>query len=274
MSARGNMTMLMRLLAAIFLWNTFAWAGPLPFESKGDNGSGKTDAPPVRVTSKNAQTGMEFVFVPGGCFRMGSEKGASDEKPVHEVCVSDFFIGMYEVTQGQWRRVMGNNPSRFNSCGDDCPVEQVGWNDAQEFVRELSNQTGKKYYLPTEAEWEYACRSGGKDETYCGSNTADDVAWYERVLAGKTHPVGQKQPNGLGIYDMSGNVWEWVQDWSGEYSAMRQQDPSGPATSSTRVRRGGSWHYGARQSQATWRSSGYPDDQALDLGFRIMYPGP
>lgn len=226
------------------------------------------------ITSTNPVTGMEFVFVPGGCFKMGSLKGNSNEKPVHEVCVSSFFIGKYEITQGQWRRVMGNNPSRFNSCGDDCPVEQVGWNDAQEFISRLNDITGKKYYLPTEAEWEYACKSGGRDEAYCGGDDIADLAWYDRNIAGKTHPVGQKKPNGLGIYDMSGNVWEWVQDWSGDYLNMPQQDPAGAESSSSRIRRGGSWHYGTNQSRAAWRSSGYPDDSAFDIGFRIMYPGP
>lgn len=226
------------------------------------------------VRSKNPLTGMEFVFVPGGCFSMGSDKGNSDEKPVHDVCVSGFFMGTYEVTQGQWRSIMGYNPSRFNTCGDNCPVEQVGWNEVQEFISALNNVTGKKYYLPTEAEWEYACRSGGRDETYCGGNDVDAVAWYDRTIAVRTHPVGQKQPNGLGIYDMSGNVWEWVQDWNGDYAGMKQHDPSGPGSSSSRMRRGGSWHYGAKQSRSAWRSSGYPDDRAFDLGFRIMYPGP
>ncbi|MDD2366599.1 MAG: formylglycine-generating enzyme family protein [Desulfuromonadaceae bacterium] len=226
------------------------------------------------VNSKNMQTGMEFVFVPGGCFTMGSEKGNLNEKPVHQVCLSDFFIGKYEVTQGDWQRVMGYNPSKFKSCGDSCPVEQVGWNEAQEFIRKLNNMTGKTYYLPTEAEWEYACRSGGKSELYCGGENITDLAWQDRNVSGGTHPVGLKAPNGIGAYDMSGNVWEWVEDWSGDYLDIDQQDPAGPSSGSSRVRRGGSWHYGANQARSTWRSSGYPDDQAFDLGFRIMYPGP
>jgi formylglycine-generating enzyme required for sulfatase activity len=214
-------------------------------------------------------TGMKFVFVPGGCFRMGSENGNIDEKPVHEVCVSDFIIGKYEVTQGEWLKVMGNNPSRFNRCGDNCPVEQVSSSDAVDFANRLNNLTGKKYRLPTEAEWEYACKSGGKDEIYCGGGDNNAVAWYDKNSDGRTHPVGQKLPNGLGIYDMSGNVWEWVQDWKGDYSSTRQQDPVGPA-GSTRMRRGGSWQYGTGQSRAAWRSSGYPDDRALDIGFRLV----
>ena len=220
----------------------------------------------------DSQTGMEFVFVPGGCFRMGSDTGNSDEKPVHEVCVSGFFIGTYEVTQVQWQKVMGSNPSRFNRCGEDCPVEQVSSSDALDFISRLNTKTGKNYRLPTEAEWEYACRSGGKDAVFCGGGEIDSVAWYGKNSGGKTNPVGRKLPNGLGIYDMSGNVWEWVQDWKGDYSGSNRQDPKGPLSGSTRMRRGGSWQYGAGQARSTWRSSGYPDDRALDIGFRLVHP--
>jgi formylglycine-generating enzyme required for sulfatase activity len=168
-------------------------------------------------------TGMEFVAVPGGCFQMGDTFGdrESDEKPVHQVCVSDFSIGKYEVTQGQWKAVMDSNPSRFSSCGDNCPVESVSWDDAQQFIRRLNKQSSTSYRLPTEAEWEYAARSGGKREKYSGGNDVDAVAWYYGNSA-KTHSVGQKQPNGLGIFDMSGNVWEWCSDWFGGYSSRIQ----------------------------------------------------
>ncbi|MDP2279759.1 MAG: SUMF1/EgtB/PvdO family nonheme iron enzyme, partial [Nitrospirota bacterium] len=175
-------------------------------------------------------TGMEIVFVKGGCFQMGDTfgDGESDEKPVHEVCVDDYYIGKYEVTQGQWKAIMGNNPSHFKDCGDNCPVEQVSWNDVQEFIQKLNEKNnppsppftkgGKGgFRLPTEAEWEYAARSGGKSERYSGGNDIDSVAWYNKNSGGKTHPVGTKQPNGLGIYDMSGNVWEWVNDWYDEF---------------------------------------------------------
>jgi formylglycine-generating enzyme required for sulfatase activity len=168
--------------------------------------------------------------------------------------------------------VMGDNPSRFSRCGDDCPVEQVSSNAALEFINRLNNISGKKYRLPTEAEWEYACTSGGKEETYCGGKDLDAIAWYDKNSGGKTHPVGQKHPNSLGIHDMSGNVWEWVQDWKGDYSEVKQRDPTGPSFGSTRVRRGGSWQYGNRQARSRWRSSGYPDDYALDLGFRLASP--
>jgi len=193
---------------------------------------------------KDPTTGMEMIFVNGGCYQMGDTfgDGFDSEKPVHEVCVDDFYMGKYEVTQGQWQAVMGNNPSYFKS-GDNYPVEQVSWNDAQEFVRKLNQRSrGGKYRLPTEAEWEYAARSGGKREEWAGTSSESDLgdyAWYDKNSGGKTHPMGQKKPNGLGLYDMSGNVWEWVQDWYGDYSSGSQNNPTGPSSVPSRVLRGG-----------------------------------
>lgn len=205
---------------------------------------------------------------------MGSTKGGRDEKPVHDVCISGFYMARHEVTQGQWRSIMGRNPSRFSQCGDDCPVEQVSWNDAQQFIQRLNSITGREHRLPTEAEWEYACRSGGKDDQlYCGSAPVDSIAWHEGNSSGMPHQTGALTPNGLGLYDMSGNVWEWVQDWKGAYPSVPQNNPAGPASSSTRVRRGGSWLYGTSQLRAAWRSSGYPDDIAPDIGFRLAVSG-
>ncbi len=175
-------------------------------------------------------TGMEFVWVPEGCFDMGSNEGESNEKPVHEVCVDGFWMGKYEVTQGQWEKVMGNNPSSFKA-SDSHPVETVSWNDVQDFIRKL-NALGKGgFRLPTEAEWEYACRSGGKQETYCGGNDVNRVAWYWENSGEKTHPVGEKAANGLGLYDMSGNVWEWVSDWYKKdyYGKSPRNNPKGPS---------------------------------------------
>jgi formylglycine-generating enzyme required for sulfatase activity len=134
-------------------------------------------------------TGMEFVPVPQGCFTANGK----------QTCINAFHIGKFEVTQGQYKRIMGSNPSRFSSCGDDCPVEMVSWDDAQSFISKLNSQAGKRFRLPTEAEWEYACRSGGKNEAYCGGNDVNAVAWYDNISGSKTHAVGQKQPNGLGI---------------------------------------------------------------------------
>jgi formylglycine-generating enzyme required for sulfatase activity len=230
---------------------------------------------PERMESSYSDptTGMDFVYVNGGCYQMGDTfgDGYDSEKPVHEACVDDYYIGKYEVTQGQWQAVMGSNPSNFKNCGDNCPVESVSWNDAQEFVRKLNQRSGGgKYRLPTEAEWEYAARSGGKSEKYSGGNDVDSVAWYSGNSGSKTHPVGTKSPNGLGIYDMSGNVWEWVQDWyGGGYSSGSQNNPSGPSSGSYRVYRGGSWGYGARDGRAAYRDSDTPGDRRGRLGFRL-----
>jgi len=219
-------------------------------------------------------TGIEFVSVPGGCFQMGDNfgDGTADEKPVHEVCVSNFAIGKYEVTQGQYKRIMGSNPSKFSSCGDSCPVEIVSWNDAQDFIRELNSQSGRSYRLPTESEWEYAARSGGKQEKYSGGDNVDAVAWYDSNSGLKTLPVGQKQPNGLGIYDMSGNVWEWVSDWYGPYPSGHQLDPQGPSSGSGRVSRGGGWSYDARYVRAAGRNNNSPGSRSYRLGFRLASP--
>lgn len=189
---------------------------------------------------------IEMVYVAGGTFTMGatSEQGSdaySDEKPVHSVTVSGFHIGKYEVTQKQWVEVMGSNPSYFK--GDNLPVENVSWIDVQVFILKLNAKTGKKYRLPTEAEWEFAARGGNKSKgyKYSGSNTPSDVSWYDGNSNSKTHPVGTKSPNELGIYDMSGNVCEWCSDWYGEYSSNSQTNPEGPSSGDKRVVRGGCW---------------------------------
>ena len=187
--------------------------------------------------------------------------GTENERPVHEVCVDDFYIGKYPVTQAQWQSVMGNNPSHFKDCGGNCPVEQILWEDALKFIARLNELTSKKYRLPTEAEWEYAARSGGKKEKYSGSNRATAVAWYQGNSGGRTHPVGTKSPNGLGIYDMSGNVWQWVQDWSDPsyYRESPRSNPQGPAIGSLHVMRGGSWLSPAWCARAACRGW-LPDD--------------
>jgi len=193
----------------------------------------------------DAATGMGFVFVKGGCYEMGDTfgDGRANEKPVHNVCVNDFYMGKYEVTQGQWQAVMGSNPSDFKNCGANCPVELVSWNDTQDFIGRLNGKTGKSYRLPTEAEWEFAARSGGKREKYAGGDDLDRVAWYGSNSGSKTHPVGTKAPNGLGLSDMSGNVWEWCQDWYGDkyYGESPRDNPRGPSSGQYRVLRGGSW---------------------------------
>ncbi|MBI3755375.1 MAG: formylglycine-generating enzyme family protein, partial [Deltaproteobacteria bacterium] len=216
-----------------------------------------------------------MVLVKGGCFQMGDTfgDGESDAKPVHEVCVDDLYMGKYEVTQIQWKAIMGDNPSQFKDCGDNCPVENVSWSDIQEYLTKLNNKTGKKYRLPTEAEWEYAARSGGKNEKYSGGNAPDSVAWYGSNSGSKTHPVGQKQPNRLGIYDMTGNVWEWVQDrYDGNYyKNSPKNNPKGSDSESYRVLRGGSWGSLPRGLRAAVRIRNGPDNRIdEDGGFRLV----
>ena len=215
-------------------------------------------APKRNTGFKDPTTGMEFVNVPEGCFTVNGK----------QVCLDAFSIGKYAVTQGQYKRIMGSNPSAFSSCGDNCPVEQVSWDDAQNFISKLNSKSGKSYRLPTEAEWEYACRSGGKNEKFCGGDNIDAVAWYSDNAGGKTHPVGQKQPNGLGIYDMSGNVWQWVQDWYGDNYPSNDRNPTGASSGFNRVVRGGGWLNEAGSVRAAYRYYLSPL-RRLGLGFRL-----
>jgi formylglycine-generating enzyme required for sulfatase activity len=186
----------------------------------------------------------QFALILAGTFQMGSTNGNSDERPVHTVNITKaFYMQKTEVTQGQWRAVMGTNPSWFSDCGDTCPVEQVSWNDIQGFLTALNAMDpGKNYRLPTEAEWEYAARAGTTGD-YGGTGVLDQMGWYSDNSGSQTHPVAQKQPNHWGLYDMHGNVWEWVQDWYSAtyYSVSPTNDPQGPATGTSRVLRGGSW---------------------------------
>ena len=207
-------------------------------------------------------------------FTMGatSEQGSdadSDEKPTHSVTLSGYYIGKYEVTQELWEAVMGSNPSYFK--GDNLPVERVSWNDVQEFLRKLNAMTGKRYRLPTEAEWEFAARGGNSSRgyKYSGSNNIDNVAWYTDNSGSRTHAVGTKSPNELGIYDMSGNVWEWCQDWYGSYSSSSQRNPQGSNSGSNRVDRGGSWLSTAWDCRVSDRYSDTPGNRSSYLGFRL-----
>ena len=219
---------------------------------------------------KTTIDGMKMVFVKGGMFAMGDiwGDGGSDEKPVHNVTVSDFYIGKYEVTQAQWQEIMGSNPSYFDYNSDKHPVDNVSWEDVQEFITKLNQKTGKKYRLPTEAEWEYAAR-GGYNYKYSGSDTLTDVAWYYDNSGQKTHSVGQKRPNKLGVYDMSGNVWEWCQDWYGSYSSASQTNSTGPSSGSNRVFRGGGWGTSALACRVSCRNYSTPSNWFIDCGFRL-----
>jgi len=177
-----------------------------------------------------------------------------------------------EVTQGQWQAVMGNNPSYFNNCGEDCPVEQVSWNDAQEFIRRLNQKESVSgYRLPTEAEWEYAERAGTNTVYSFGDSDSQlsNYAWYAGNSGGKTHPVAQKNSNSWGLYDMHGNAWEWYQDWYGSYPTGSVTDPKGPSSGSYRVHRGGSWRSRARGCRSANRYFSTPDFRDDNLGFRL-----
>jgi formylglycine-generating enzyme required for sulfatase activity len=217
-----------------------------------------------------------FILVKGGTFTMGCTSEQSDcdtdEKPTHQVTLRNFYIGETEVTQAQWRAVMGTNPSGFKNC-DKCPVENVSWMEVQDFISELnSRSSGVRYRLPTEAEWEYAARGGlqSRGYKYAGSkHIDDDIAWYSGNAGGKTRPVKGKLPNELGLYDMSGNVWEWCRDWYGSYSATAQSDPKGPDQGSFRVLRGGSWSYVALGCRASIRVSSTPAGRSYTIGFRL-----
>ncbi|MDE5762709.1 MAG: SUMF1/EgtB/PvdO family nonheme iron enzyme, partial [Bacteroidales bacterium] len=224
---------------------------------------------------------MEVVYVTGGELEMGATEEQGDdaneerEKPVRTIRLDSYYIGKYEVTQAQWLAVMGQD--RYGrdyeyGKGDDYPVYYVNWSDAQEFCKKLSEATGKKYVLPTEAQWEYAARGGNKSQhyKYAGSNDIDEVAWYEGGDFAMAHPVGQKKANELGIYDMSGNVAELCSDWYGKYDEKDTENPQGPAEGygSSRVMRGGGYESGANSCRVSYRSE---DGWARWIGFRVVY---
>lgn len=230
---------------------------------------GSYDCGPDKTFNVNGVT-LYMVAVEGGTFQMGSDHfyGEGDYNIVHSVTLSDYYIGQTEVTQALWKAVMGNNPS-INK-GDNLPVENVVWDDCQEFIAKLNALTGEQFRLPTEAEWEYACRGGNKSMgcIYSGSDDIDQVAWYY-FNSFKTQPVATKWPNELGIFDMSGNVYEWCQDWYGEYSSSSQINPSGPINGTNRVNRGGSIGFPAWHCCSYSRYGGNPKANYADLGLRI-----
>ena len=228
----------------------------------------------ITIPVKNGIS-IEMVKVEAGSFNMGAtpemENPYDSEKPVHRVTLTNnYYIGKYEVTQALWQAVMGSNPSYFK--GDDLPVEKVSWDDCQDFISKLNAMTGKRFRLPSEAEWEYAARGGKKSRgyQYSGSNTLGDVAWYYGNSGPKTHAVGTKQPNELGIYDMTGNVSEWCQDRYGDYSGVPQTNPTGSVDGKFRVNRGGSWMFFARFCRSSFHSSNSSDDREEYLGLRLV----
>ena len=238
------------------------------------SGSSSLSGNALTIPVKNG-INIEMVKVEAGSFNMGAtpemENPYDSEKPVHRVTLTNnYYIGKYEVTQALWQAVMGSNPSNFK--GDDLPVEKVSWDDCQDFISKLNAMTGKRFRLPSEAEWEYAARGGKKSRgyQYSGSNTLGDVAWYEGNSGSKTHAVGTKQPNELGIYDMTGNVYEWCQDWYGSYSSSPQTNPIGAVSGSNCVNRGGGWYDSARVCRTSCRCDFTPDFRSISLGLRLV----
>ena len=214
----------------------------------------------------------QLVLVKGGSFKMGDlfGDGNREEKPVHPVTVSDFYIGKFEVTQSQWESVMGSNPSHFQGC-PNCPVERVSWMDVNDFLEKLNELTGKNYRLPTEAEWEYAAKGGNKSNgyRYSGKTNINFVAWYSGNSGNKTNPVGQKEPNEIGVYDMSGNVWEWVSDWFGYFTDTPVDNPIGSENGEFKIVKGGGWFGYTGGSRVSCRGSDEPVNKRSYIGFRV-----
>lgn len=224
-----------------------------------------------------------MILVEGGTFQMGQNdpniacgECTKDEQPIHKVTVSSFYIGKYEVTQKEWIEIMGGeNPSYGEECAD-CPVDGVSWIDVQMFIKKLNEKTGKNFRLPTEVEWEFAARGGNKSQNlkFSGSNTASDVAWYSLKTDKKIHPVGQKKPNELGLFDMSGNVWEWCNDFydGNYYSNSPASNPKGPDKGKDRVLRGGSWYSQSNDIRIATRYRFFPNFRTNANGFRLVLP--
>lgn len=230
-----------------------------------------TSSTPEVLTFTVNGVSFDMIKVEHGTFKMGSDDGEDNEKPVHSVTLTnDYYIGKYQVTQALWKAVMGENPSKFK--GDDLPVECVSWHDIRYFTIKLNQVTGKRFRLPSEAEWEYAARGGNRSrgDSYSGSYEIEDVAWYFGNSDNKTHSVGLLYPNELGICDMSGNVWEWCQDCYGPYPSGAQTNPTGASSGSSRVNRGGCWG-GRNAGRCRVSARGYdtPDVRSYYVGFRL-----
>lgn len=265
-----------RLLASVFVLLTVI----ILQESKGEE-----DASPDHLSNS---LGMKFVLIRSGRFMEGSdisprlietqyggdEKWYQDEYPQHEVSLTkSFYMQTTEVTQRQWVAVMGRNPSIFKNCGENCPVERVSWYEVREFIKRLNQKEGTdKYRLPTEAEWEYGCRAGSTTAFCFGSDRKmlGEYAWFHDNSRDWSHPVGQKNPNILGLYDMHGNVWEWCQDWYSIYPAEPVTDPKGPSSGTHRVSKGGSWRSASRFCRSAHRFGVDPGYRRYNRGFRLV----
>ena len=244
-------------------------------KNKLDEANLRSEESQKKITDAAKETEDGMVFIKGGCFDMGDifDDGSSDENPEHMVCVADFYLGKAEVTQKQWIKIIGYDPSKFQC--EDCPVERVSWYDVQGFIRKLNDTTGMNYRLPTEAEWEYAARSGGRKEKWAGTGNRVEIgeyAWYSLNSGGRTNAVAGLKPNRLGLYDMMGNVWEWCSDWYNKqyYHHSTSKDPKGPMNGSHRVLRGGGWRSNANALHLTARNDFNPSSKKFsDIGFRL-----
>jgi formylglycine-generating enzyme required for sulfatase activity len=224
--------------------------------------------------------GIEMIWVEGGAFVMGctneqKKECNGNEKPTRQVTLSGFYIGKYEVTQAQWLSLMDSNPSYFP--GDSLPIDAINIADIEEFLQKLNARSGKNYRLPTEAEWEYAARGGRKSKAtkFSGAANINEVAWYESNSGRHPHPVGIKTPNELGLYDMSGNVYEWCQDWyEDNYTYALKDNPTGPTEGTTRVMRGGNWEEDAHSNRVSYRTDNTPSDRFNSVGFRVVLVDP
>ncbi|MBT4482400.1 MAG: formylglycine-generating enzyme family protein [Candidatus Latescibacteria bacterium] len=257
-----NTCLLLSVFIAVFISATVSYAEIKIFEKR-----------EIAKKLKYA-TGIEFAVIPAGSFRMGSNNGDNDEKPVHTVTLDAFLMSVTEITQAQYGAVMGENSSHFS--GDNRPVDNVTWHNAIDFCRKLSQSTGYIFRLPREAEWEYACRAGTTTNYYTGDSkdAMSRAGWWDGNSNEMTHAVGQKEPNAWGLYDMHGNVWEWCNDWfdSDYYSSSPDINPTGPDSGSRRVLRGGCWHHYFIHCRSAYRSLSNPDD-SYRVGFRVVFGG-
>lgn len=287
----GSLLLGQSLLEKIDIWSLDNRRGVLIIGAQRGSSPSKTDENTVQRSSEMPSTSngsvwrdpvtkIEFIWLPGGCYEMGcgdwTDQCNKDEMPVHKTCLNGFWMGKIEVTQGQWAKVMGENPSGFQK-GEDYPVEMVSWQDVQEFIGRLNRISGSinEFRLPTEAEWEYACRGGGLNQKYSGGNLIDEVSWYEKNSEASTHEALSKEPNGVGLFNMSGNVREWCEDiYSPDaYGKHQTKNPINMKGGSERVVRGGGWYTSQKTSRCSNRYSYPVTNRRSDLGFRLVRSG-
>ncbi len=273
-------TIYIQFLALLFALPVFSQSTPQSTPTHGKaakHSSQKAEPLDAKTAEIVKEIDAQMIAVKGGNFTMGCVNQQDTEcinweKPRHTVTISDFKIGKFDVTQKQWKVIMGTTPS--GKYCPECPVVNVTWFEAQEFINKLNQLTGKNYRLPTEAEWEYAAKGGSKSHgfRYSGSDDASQVAWYDSIISKEIHPVGTKKSNELGVYDMSGDVWQWCSDWfdAKYYMASPSNNPMGPSTTKVKVVRGGSWWGPMRDCRTANRDNFPPESKDDDVGFRLV----